>query len=281
MIIALYCRVSTVEQKKFGLSIELQKKKLLEYCSENNLTNHKFYIDEGKSGGFIKKRPAMIELINHIKGDSIEKILVTKLDRFSRNLKEFLDTMAIIQNKGCGFISLTDAINTNTAQGRFHLNVLMSMYQLERELAKQRTEEVQFDLVECGKLVTKLPFGYKPVRKDVDGEIKIVEWVIDKKEAEKIGLIFQAYNGGTTKTELAKKFNTYKQNISRILHNKVYIGIMTYKKTEYKGNFEPIFKSSEDKQLFNQVQERLIKEQQEYNSKLLYVKMGVKNATNK
>lgn len=229
---ALYCRVSTFEQKKYGYSIEVQKKRELEYCNENNISNYKWYIDEGKSGGFISKRPDMINLINNLKNDMVERIIITKLDRFSRNLMEFLDLLALIKEKGAEFISLNDSIDTSSPQGRAFLNLQMTMYELERELAKQRTEEVQFNLVDQGKLITRLPFGYKPIKRKVDGKIKVVKWIIVEAEAEIVRKIHSMLKLPISK--ISKTLNMPYNSVKQIANNKAYYGIQRYKDVEYK-----------------------------------------------
>ena len=62
-----------------------------------------------------------------------------ELDRLGRSLKHLLDLVADLQRRGIGLISLTDAINTSSAQGRLVLNLFASLAEFERELIRERT----------------------------------------------------------------------------------------------------------------------------------------------
>ena len=240
MVTGIYGRVSTVEQKKYGHSVDLQIKRLVNYCIENNFIDYKQYIDEGKSGSSIQKRPQMMMLLNDIKEGIINKIIAVKLDRLFRNLKEFLEFIKLINNKKCQLVCLDDNINTNTAQGRMYTNILMAMYEFERELAVQRTEEIQFELVNQGKLITKLPFGYKPIKRLIKDRMKVVKWEINEKDAETVKKIYYLKKTMTTQ-QIARVINLPYNTIKNILKNKAYCGIQTYKNIEYKCDlYEPI-----------------------------------------
>ncbi|MCO4272865.1 recombinase family protein [Pseudarthrobacter sp. HLT3-5] len=63
-----------------------------------------------------------------------DTLVVRKLDRLGRSVKDLLDFAAGLSDSGIGFISLTDAIDTTTASGRFFFNVMASLAQMEREL---------------------------------------------------------------------------------------------------------------------------------------------------
>ena len=70
------------------------------------------------------------------KGDTV---YIYKLDRLGRSLKHLLDMVAELEFRGVGLVSLTDAINTTSAQGRLVFNLFASLAEFERELIRERT----------------------------------------------------------------------------------------------------------------------------------------------
>jgi DNA invertase Pin-like site-specific DNA recombinase len=119
-----YARVSTHDQK-----LELQKDELEKAGCER--------IFEEKISGKTKERPALKDMIEILRqGDSV---VVWKLDRLGRSLRDLIDLVAEIQSKGADFISIKDSINTQTATGRFTFNIFASLAEFEREIIRERT----------------------------------------------------------------------------------------------------------------------------------------------
>ncbi|SDL64455.1 Resolvase, N terminal domain [Arthrobacter sp. ok362] len=70
-----------------------------------------------------------------------ETLIAWKLDRLGRSVKDLLDFAGDLNERGVGFVSLTDSIDTTTASGRFFFNVMASLAQMERELMVERTRQ--------------------------------------------------------------------------------------------------------------------------------------------
>ena len=84
-----------------------------------------------------KDRPQLARLLESIReGDTV---VVWKLDRLGRSLKELIGLINAFQAKGVGFRSLNDAIDTTTAQGRLVFNIFASLAEFERDLIGERT----------------------------------------------------------------------------------------------------------------------------------------------
>lgn len=119
-----YARVSTQDQ-----NLELQNDELEKAGCEK--------IFEEKISGKTKERPALKLMMESVReGDSV---IVWKLDRLGRSLKDLIDLVAEIQSKGADFISIKDSINTQTATGRFTFNIFASLAEFEREIIRERT----------------------------------------------------------------------------------------------------------------------------------------------
>ena len=90
MNLAIYIRVSTEDQAKEGYSLEVQREYLESFAKREGLAIFKTYQDDGISG-YTTERPALKELIKDAKERKIDLVLVHKIDRFSRNLKDLLN----------------------------------------------------------------------------------------------------------------------------------------------------------------------------------------------
>ena len=118
-----YARVSTQDQK-----LELQIYALKQNGCER--------IYQEKISGKSKERPELERMLAHLrKGDTV---MVWKLDRLGRSLRDLVNMVLDFNSKGVEFISLQDGINTATATGRFTFNLFASLAEFERELTIER-----------------------------------------------------------------------------------------------------------------------------------------------
>jgi len=119
-----YARVSTRDQ-----NLELQLDALTKAGCET--------IFQEQASGATKARPELDRLLASLRpGDTVT---IYKLDRLGRSLKHLLDMVAELEFRGVGLVSLTDAINTTSAQGRLVFNLFASLAEFERELIRERT----------------------------------------------------------------------------------------------------------------------------------------------
>lgn len=120
-----YARVSTRDQ-----NLDLQRDALLAAGCDR--------IYEDAISGTRAKRPGLAKALDQLRdGDTL---VVWKLDRLGRSVKDLLDFAGGLKDQGIGFVSLTDSIDTTTASGRFFFNVMASLAQMERELMIERTQ---------------------------------------------------------------------------------------------------------------------------------------------
>lgn len=92
--------------------------------------------DETASGGRWD-RPKLQEMIDQLRDGDV--VVVWKLDRLSRSLKDLLHIMDRIETAGAGFRSLTEAIDTTTAAGRMMMQMVGSFAEFERAMIRERT----------------------------------------------------------------------------------------------------------------------------------------------
>lgn len=140
MRVAIYVRVSTIEQYKEGYSIAEQIARLTKYCEAKGWTVYKVYIDGGYSGASME-RPALQEMIRDIGYGLFDAVLVYKLDRLSRSQRDTLEIIEdILLPSNIEFVSMTENLDTSTPFGRAMIGILSVFAQLEREQIKERMQ---------------------------------------------------------------------------------------------------------------------------------------------
>jgi DNA invertase Pin-like site-specific DNA recombinase len=120
-----YARVSTFDQ-----SIDLQEDALKKAGCE------KIFFD--KVSGIKKERPGLNDAVSHLRKE--DTLVIWKLDRLGRSLKNLIDFTSRLEEMGIHFQSITDGIDTKTAAGRFFFHVMGALAQMERELIVERTK---------------------------------------------------------------------------------------------------------------------------------------------
>lgn len=137
-LIAIYVRVSLEDQVK-SYSIPGQLEELRAYAAEHNLSIYREYVDDGYSGKSIDGRPAMLELLADAKQGRFQTVITWKLNRLARNLVDQLKMLEIFKQHNIGYMSLTEPLETNSAQGYFTAQMLGAIAQMEREQIAQNT----------------------------------------------------------------------------------------------------------------------------------------------
>lgn len=161
MNVALYIRVSTEEQAKFGLSLDAQEQALKKYCKDNKYNIFGIYKDDGISASTIKKRKGLLRLLDDL--DKIDIILFTKLDRLSRNIKDAIELNEMFKEHNVKMIAVQDQyIDTSTANGEFIFNLRYALAQQERKQVSERIKAINEYKRNVSKTAVtgKLPLGY-------------------------------------------------------------------------------------------------------------------------
>ena len=135
-----YIRVSTEEQAKEGISLENQRAKIQAYCRLHDFELDDIIEDAGKSGKDLN-REGVQAIIKRIQDREIDAVIVYKLDRLSRRVLDTLNLIDLMKKHKVVFHSITDSIDTKTAMGKFFLNIMASLAQMERDLISERTKD--------------------------------------------------------------------------------------------------------------------------------------------
>ena len=157
-----YARVSTQDQK-----LELQTDALLQHGCEQ--------IFKEKKSGKNKERPELEKMISQLR--SGDTVVVWKLDRLGRSLRDLIDLVAEFKERGVDFVSLQDGINTATATGRFTFNIFASLAEFEREIIRERTK-AGLDAAKARGRMGGRPAG---LSKEAQGKAKSAKILYDSK----------------------------------------------------------------------------------------------------
>lgn len=136
-----YLRVSTDKQVEHGLSLEAQEAKVKAYAELYDLELVAVEVDAGVSAKTLQ-RPALQQALSLLKAGKAEALLIAKLDRLTRSVKD-LGTLVetyFVSGK-YALMSVSEQIDTRSAAGRLVLNVLASVAQWEREATGERTKD--------------------------------------------------------------------------------------------------------------------------------------------
>jgi DNA invertase Pin-like site-specific DNA recombinase len=120
-----YARVSTQDQDTTGQIAALEQSG----CER---------IFHEKASGGRWDRPELHRLLGQLRNDDV--VVVWKLDRLSRSLKDVLTLMESITKAGAGFLSLTEAIDTTSAGGRMMMQMIGTFAEFERAMLRERTQ---------------------------------------------------------------------------------------------------------------------------------------------
>lgn len=242
---AIYVRVSTLEQATKGYSLDAQREKLSAYAKSQDYEIVDVYTDDGYSAKDLH-RPAMARMIEHIHMGLIDIVLVYKLDRLSRRVRDVLELLDdIFSPNNVQLYSLQENIDVSSPFGRAALKLNATFSELERETIVERMKMGKQQAVKQGKYLCpgkNPPFGYR--RNPVTNRLDIIP-----EEAELVRKVFDLYIQGYS---FRKLYEYAKVNFNHpyfanpmcckpIITRSMYAGYFAYKGELYKGeNYDPI-----------------------------------------
>lgn len=251
--VALYVRVSTEEQVINGDSLRTQREELTKYALKNGFHIYGIYEDDGFSATNLN-RPALQRLLKDVEQNKINRILITKLDRLSRGVRNYYKVLDVLDEHGVFWQTIFEKYDSSTASGRLHINIMLSVAENESAQTSERIRSVFKTKIESKELISgKIPIGLKRENKKL---------IVDEDKKQIIIDAFQFYKETTsayqTFQKLDLKYPELQLNymrVYRMLTNKLYIGI---KQTRY-GDIEDFCPAIIDKVTFENTQRLLNK----------------------
>ncbi|WP_334139560.1 recombinase family protein [Thermovirga lienii] len=197
-----YVRVSTDEQVKEGVSLSAQEERVLSYCRMHELHVVEVVREEGVSGGKpLYLRPAGVAIHNLILQGAVKHVVAYRLDRLFRDIIDALSITKEWDKLGVS-LHLVDmggqAINTNTAMGRFFMSTMAGVAELERNLIAERIAMSMKYKKKSYQIYSRVPFGFKR-----EGDALVP----DPKEIEWVKFIFEKRQAGWSLRDIASWLN--------------------------------------------------------------------------
>lgn len=167
---AIYIRVSTDQQAKDGDSLRDQMSTAQKYINDHeNMILVDTYIDDGISGQKLK-RDDFQRLMDDIRADRIDLVVFTRLDRWFRNLRHYLNTQDILDRHNVSWTAIDQPyFDTSSPHGRAFVNNSMIWAELEAQNDSDRIRSVFADKVKNGEVLSgNTPLGYHIVNKHLE-----------------------------------------------------------------------------------------------------------------
>jgi DNA invertase Pin-like site-specific DNA recombinase len=269
---AVYTRKSTEEglDQEFN-SLDAQREACTAFIASQTGLGWKLrpdrYDDGGISGGTME-RPALQRLLQDIRDQKVDVVVVYKIDRLTRSLADFAKIVEVFDGHGVSFVSVTQQFNTTTSMGRLTLNVLLSFAQFEREVTAERIRDKIAASRKKGMWMGgTVPLGYR---------VQDRKLLVNEPEASFIRGLFSRYLELKSVLKLAKEVSRqaaaagdtqvpqsicdrygvqsmYPGVLYKLLVNPVYIGKVRHKGEIYDGEHEALV----DSELFEAVRKQL------------------------
>lgn len=204
--------------------------------------------DKGISGKNIEKRPELQKILKRL--NEFDLILVWKLSRLSRSVRDFANMLYDFDKNKVRFISYNEKIDTQDASGKLLMYVISIVAEIERDNISENIKLAKRQEFENGKVTARKVLGYDFINKQL---------VINKKEANIIKFIFETYSRNHNLYKTAQECNKrgfkgkkgqifHASSIKTIIQNQLYLGFNNFHGEEQKkGKHEAII----TKNLFN------------------------------
>ena len=207
-----YCRISTLMQVD-NTSLKDQEDKIRMYAKLHDIVIDEIFIDKAVSGKSTD-RPEYDKMMDYVKENNIDMIIVYKNDRIHRSLYNLLAMIYELQNYEVALVSVTEMFDTSTPQGMLFLQMLGSFAEFERAVINERTRNGRIARLNENKWVGGKPaFGYKVN--------KYGQFEIDEEEAKIVKEIFKLRSKGLSLAKIGAKYGFSKQKVDYILKNKI------------------------------------------------------------
>ena len=222
----IYTRVSTDEQAKNGGSLSDQEEKLRKYCDNNQVEVVAHFQDDFSAKTF--NRPEFNKLLTFLKKHKhdVDWLLVSRWDRFSRNIRESLNMITTLESLGVRIQAIEAPLDLDVPEQSIMLALYLATPEVENTRRGMNVRIGQRKAIEEGRWPRRAPLGYTNSR-DNNNRPTVVP---DEQTASLVQKIFKEFSSGNiTQEELRIKFNKKglkltKSNFSLLLRNKFYVG---------------------------------------------------------
>lgn len=155
-----YVRVSTQDQADSGLGMEAQKARIAAYCTAQGWTLEEVFTDAGVSAKTLD-RPGLKDALDALRPGRV--LVALKLDRLTRTARDLDDLTARVLQTGGQWATVEGQYDTGSAMGRFMLDLVARLAQMEREVTAERTSAALQAKRSRRERLGTTPLGYRTV----------------------------------------------------------------------------------------------------------------------
>jgi site-specific DNA recombinase len=153
-----YVRVSTDKQAERGISLEAQAEKIRAMALVQGAELSEIIVESGESAKSLN-RPGMARLLAMVDAGKVKTVIVAKLDRLTRSVKDLCELLERFERRGVALVSVAESLDTGSAAGRLVLNIMAAVSQWEREAIGERTRDAMMHKRNQGERVGNIAFG--------------------------------------------------------------------------------------------------------------------------
>ncbi len=113
-------------------------------------------------------RPGMERLLALVNGGKVQTVIIAKLDRLTRSVKDLAELLERFQRRGVSLVSVAESLDTGSAAGRLVINIMTAVSQWEREAIGERTRDAMSNKRSNGERVGNIAYGF--VRLGANGQ---------------------------------------------------------------------------------------------------------------
>jgi site-specific DNA recombinase len=169
-----YVRVSTDRQAEQGVSLEAQEAKIRAMATVQSAELLDVIID-GRESAKSLNRPGLQRLLALINSGNVQAVIVAKLDRLTRSVKDLCGLLELFEKRKVALISVAESLDTGSAAGRLVITIMGAVSQWEREAIGERTRDALHHKRSQGQRVGNIAFGSRLARDGQHLELEPVE----------------------------------------------------------------------------------------------------------
>ena len=155
-----YVRVSTDRQAEQGVSLEAQEAKIRAISTVQSAELLDVIVDGGDSAKS-PNRPGLQRLLDLINAGKVDTVIVAKLDRLTRSVKDLCGLMELFEKCKVALVSVTESLDTGSAAGRLMTTIMGAVSQWERKAIGERTHDALRHRRGKGERGGNIEFGYR------------------------------------------------------------------------------------------------------------------------
>ena len=184
-----YVRVSLEKQAEKGVSLEAQSEKIRAMATVQGSELVDIIVEAGESAKNLN-RPGVQKLLALVDGGRVEAVIVAKLDRLTRSVKDLCALLERFERKRVALVSVAESLDTGSAAGRLVINIMTAVSQWEREAIGERTRDAMSHKRRNGERVGNIAYGYRLAGDDRhvepdDGEQAVLTRIRSLRRAKK------------------------------------------------------------------------------------------------